>query len=162
MGVTVYKQSNKDGLVNELSLKGANHMAKKRAEIEVSVAEVVDFLRITGAFAPVLQEVVARKITAQAARKSGLKVTASELQRTTNVFRITRDLSKARDTKAWLRANGISVEALEDYIGTNVLLTKFKDRLEKKTAKKKYLAAAQVKASVREMIYQDWLRQALK
>lgn len=162
MGVTVYKRPNKGGLVNKSNLKGENHMAKKGTEIEVSVAEVVDFLRITGAFAPALQEVVARKVTAQAARKSGLKVTASELQRTTNAFRVTHDLSKARDTNAWLRANGISVEALEEYIETNVLLTKFKDRLEKKTAKKKYLASPQVKASVREMMYQDWLKKALK
>ena len=48
-------------------------MAKKRTEIEVTVAEVVDYLRITGQFTPSLREVVTRKITADAAKKRGIR-----------------------------------------------------------------------------------------
>ena len=137
-------------------------MAKKGNEIEVTVAEVVDYLRITGQFAPALREVVERKITAEAARKSGIKVTTAELQKAADAFRVVNDLSKASDTARWLRSTGISVEALENYLEINILISKFKHALEKKTSKTKYLSTAGIKESIRGMIYQEWLNSQLK
>ena len=137
-------------------------MAKKRNEIEVTVAEVVDYLRITGQFTPVLREVVERKVTAEAARKSGKKVTTAELQRAADAFRVVKDLSKASDTARWLRSAGISVETLEEYLETNILISKFKDTLERKTSKAKYISTPGIQESIRDMIYQDWLKSQLK
>jgi len=137
-------------------------MAKKRNEIEVTVAEVVDYLRITGQFAPALREVVERKVTAEAARKSGIKITTAELQKAADAFRVVNDLSKASDTARWLRSTGLSVEALENYLEINILISKFKDTLEKKTSKTKYLSTAGIKESIRDMIYQEWLNSQLK
>ena len=137
-------------------------MAKKRNEIEVTVAEVVDYLRITGQFTPVLREVVERKVTAEAAKKSGKKVTTAELQRAADAFRVVKDLSKASDTARWLRSAGISVETLEEYLETNILISKFKDTLERKTSKAKYISTPGIQESIRDMIYQDWLKSQLK
>ncbi len=137
-------------------------MAKKTTEIEVSVAEVVDYLKMTGKFAPALREVVKRKITAETARKNRTKVTSKELQKAVDIFRIANGLNKARDTNKWLKSSGISHDCFEDHIETNLLISKFKDRLEKKTGKNKFLASAGIKESVKEMIYQDWLKSALK
>ncbi len=137
-------------------------MAAQGKEIEVTVAEVVDYLRVTGQFTPTLREVVERKLTAQAARKSRVRVTAAELQRAADVFRAVNDLSKASDTQRWLRSNGITLEALEGYLETNILISKFKDTLEKKTNKTKYLTASAVKEAVREMVYRDWLNSQMK
>ena len=137
-------------------------MAKKRNEIEVNVAEVVDYLRITGQFTPSLREVVTRKITADAAKKRGIRVTTTELQKAADVFRAVNDLSKSSDTARWLRSNGISLEVLEEYLETNILISKLKNSLEKKTGKAKYLSTQGIKESVREMIYQDWLSGQLK
>lgn len=137
-------------------------MAKKSNEIEVAVAEVVDYMRMTGKFAPALSEVVQRKVTAEAAKKSGIKGSTKELQKTVDAFRVVNGLSKASDTNKWLKSNGISVESLEEFLETNILISKYKDKLEKKTGKNKYLASAGIKESVREMIYQDWLESALK
>ena len=137
-------------------------MAKKRNEIEVTVAEVVDCLRITGKFTPSLREVVTRKVTAEAAKKRGIRVTTTELQKAADAFRAVNDLSKASDTARWLRSNGISLEVLEEYLETNILISKFKDALEKKTSKAKYLSTPGIKESIREMIYQDWLSGQLK
>ncbi len=137
-------------------------MEKKKNEIEVNVAEVVDYLRITGQFAPVLREVVKRKITAEAARERGIKVATSELQKAVDVFRAVNGLSKASDTSRWLKASGITVEILEAYIETNILISKLKDALEKKTSKNKYVSTPGIKESVRDMIYQDWLKSQLK
>ena len=136
-------------------------MAKAK-EIEVSVAEVVDYLKITGQFAPALHEVVERKVTAEAAGKSGLKVTGAQLQKAADAFRAVNDLAKARDTEKWLKSTGISLEALEEYLETNILISRYKDALEKKTGKKKYQESPVVKETIRQMIYQGWLKSRLK
>jgi hypothetical protein len=137
-------------------------MARKGKDIEVSVAEVVDYLRVTGQFTPALREVVERKITAEAAMKSGIKVTTGELQKAADAFRVLNDLSKARDTERWLRSTGISIETLEAYLESNILISKFKDKLEKKAGRAKYLTLAGVRESIRDKIYQDWLATQLK
>ena len=137
-------------------------MAKKKNELEVTVAEVVDYLRVTEQFIPVVGEVVERKITAEAARKRGIKVTGAELQRAADTFRAVKDLSKANDTERWLKVTGITVAVLEDYLETNILISKFKDALEKKSSKAKYTSKPSIQEAIRDMIYQDWLKSQLK
>jgi len=134
----------------------------KLNEIEIAVAEVVDHLRMTGQFSPALREVIQRKITAEAAKKVRIKVSNGELQRAADTFRVANGLNKASDTDRWLKSNGVSLEAFEEFLETNLLINKFKDALEKKTAKSKYLASPGIKESVKEMIYQDWLANAMK
>jgi hypothetical protein len=137
-------------------------MAGTVKEIEVTAAEVVDYLRITEQFLPAVREVVERKITAQAARKSGITVTTGELQRAADAFRAVKDLGKARDTQRWLSSIGISLEALEEYLETNILISKFKDRLEKKANRAKCCAHPSIQETIREMAYQDWLKSQVK
>ena len=136
-------------------------MAKKKNEIEVAVAEVVDYLRITGQFLPALREVVERKIAANAARESGVKVTSKQLQAAADAFRVVHGFHKASDTESWLKTAGVSLEVFEEYIETNLLVSKFKDKLDKKVGKTKYLSTPEVKESIREMIYRDWLAEQL-
>ncbi len=136
---------------------------KKEQEIEVAVAEVVDFLKINGQFGPALRQVVERKVAAQAARKNGIKVTTKQLQKAFDTFRHINGLTKASDTKAWLKAAGISLEAIEEYLETNLLISKLKDQIYKKAgSSKKYLSSSAVKDTVRELAYQDWLAKELK
>ncbi|MGD8540124.1 MAG: hypothetical protein PVI66_15540 [Candidatus Aminicenantes bacterium] len=137
-------------------------MAEKTKDFEISVAEVVDYLRITGGFAPALREVIERKITADAAKKKGLKVTTPKLQKASDAFRVAHGLHKSSDTKKWLKSNGISEEALEEFLETNLLISMFKDQLEKKTSKTKYLSSPSIKELVRDSIYRDWLKNQLK
>jgi hypothetical protein len=136
-------------------------MAGER-ELEISVAEVVDFLRVTGRFLPAVREVVERKLTVEAAKKKGLKVTTQELQKAADAFRLTCGLKKASDTEAWLKSLGITVESLEDYLETNLLISKLKDGLEGKAASQKYLSSPVVKDAIRGMIYQEWLGKQMK
>jgi len=89
-------------------------------------------------------------------------VSNGELQKAADTFRVANGLNKASDTERWLKSNGITLEAFEEFLETNLLINKFKDALEKKTAKGKYLASPGVKESVKEMIYQDWLAKAMK
>jgi hypothetical protein len=131
-------------------------------EMEVKVAEVVDYLRINGDFTPALREVVGRKMAAEAARKAGIGISDEELQRAADVFRASRNLHKASDTESWMKSVGISAESFESYLETSLLVSKFKEHLAGKADQKKYLALEGVADTVRELIYQDWLQQQME
>jgi len=134
----------------------------KTKEIEIAVADVVDYMRMTGSFSPALKEVVSRKITMQAARDKGIRATTGEIQRAADVFRYAQGLTGAKDTENWLKANGITLNAFEEYIETNLLISKFKAHLAKKGSTSKILASPEIKETVKEMVYQGWLGTALK
>ncbi len=136
-------------------------MAREKVA-EASVAEVVDFLRVTGRFLPAAREVVERKLTIEAAKKKGLEVTTQELQEAADAFRSTNGLMQASATEAWMNSVGISVEALEDYLEANLLISKFMDTLEGNTPPEKYLSSRAVKDVIRRMSYLDWLNEQVK
>ena len=136
--------------------------AEKLNEIEINVAEVVDYLRITGQFTPALREVVERKFTAEEAKRRGIVVTDEELQQAADGFRFLHDLSKASDTEEWLKSTGTSLETFEQHLETNILMSKLKDELENKADKAPYLSSSEIQESVREMIFQEWLADQLK
>ncbi|MBI5057507.1 MAG: SurA N-terminal domain-containing protein [Nitrospirae bacterium] len=137
-------------------------MKKKNAEIEIAVAEVVDYMRIMGGFQPALNEVVKRKVASNAAKQMGVRVSSAELQKAADSFRLLNGLVSARDTENWLKANGVTVETFEDFIETNILVNKLKDRIEKKADRRKYAASPAIQSSIREMAFQDWVTNALK
>jgi FKBP-type peptidyl-prolyl cis-trans isomerase (trigger factor) len=130
-------------------------------EIEIKVAEVVDYLRITDAFLPNLRKVVERKITADAAKKQGLKVSNQELQKVADAFRSLNGLTTAKETEKWLATNSLSLESFEEFFETNILISKFKDFLEQKAGKTKYSSRPEVKGVIQDLIYRDWLAKNL-
>lgn len=136
-------------------------MLKKVDKVEMSEAEVVDYLKIDGSFSQSTLTVVERKLAAATARANGIKLTSQQLQAAVDTFRKMKGLEKASATQEWLKNNNISVEALEQYIEENVLKSKLKDLLEKKTNKSKYLKSCEVGGIVREQIYTEWLHCAL-
>lgn len=135
-------------------------MANK--EIQVAVAEVVDYLKMMGTFAPALHDVVRRKVTAEEAKRRGIRISKNELQRTADAFRVMNGLHKASDTEAWLKSNGLTVETFEEFLQTNLLIKKFKDSLEKKVNKNKYLSSPALKETLRDTMYEDWVAKTLK
>ena len=136
-------------------------MAKKR-EAVITMKEVLDYSRLMGTFMPTLRGVVERKLTADAARKHGVKVTKQELQRGADTFRHANGLGSAQATREWMSHLGISQSFFEEFLETSLLVSKFKDQLEKKTDKAKYLDHPQVSELVRELVYQDWLARNLR
>jgi hypothetical protein len=129
-------------------------------EIQVNVAEVVDYLRFDGSFAVALQEVVKRKFTIQEAKKRGIVVTDDELQKAADVFRRVKNLNTAEQTEKWLKGRGLSVEALEEYLEANLLIHELKNQLEKEYDKEKYLATEAAKNSIRELAYMECISKA--
>ena len=126
-------------------------------ELEITVAEVVDHMRLTEKFQPAVQEVIRRKVAARAAKEMGIKVTDQELQNVVDAFRVTKGLNKVSATNRWLRAKGITLEALEEHLEANILISKLKDALEKKAPKSQILASETVRAIVRELVFFNFL-----
>jgi len=107
-------------------------MAKSICQLEIDVAEVLDFLRMSGAFNPALSEVVKRRTTAEAAKNYGISVSTEELQKAADAFRDEHGLLKASDMRKWLKTNGLSIDAFERHLETDLLIGKFKDVLQAK------------------------------
>ncbi len=128
---------------------------KKNAAIEVSAEDVLNYLRMRGQYESLAGEVRERKRVAQAARDARLKVTAAELQKAADGYRALMDLTKASDTRKWLDTNGITLDAFEEYLETNILKSKFMDKLEKSAAK--FQKAKAVRQIIREMAFREWL-----
>lgn len=133
----------------------AKKTAGKKSKIEVSPEEVLNYLRMQGKYAAAEQEVRERKLVAQAARDGGIKVSAGELQKAADGYRALMDLTKASDTQKWFTANGLTIDAFEEYLETNILKSKFMDRLEK--AGSKHQKARQVRQAIRQMAYREWM-----
>ena len=131
-------------------------MSVSLEELEVGVQEVLCYTRFTGAFAASLREVVQRKLTACAAREKGLEVTDEELQKAADVFRVANNLVTAEQTENWLKGRGLDLDALENYLETNLLIYKFKDILAQEADQQKLLSLPAVQESLREIAYQEW------
>lgn len=126
-------------------------------ELEVKVAEVVDYTKMNGSFALALQEVVKRKVTVAEAKKRELAVSDEELQKAADVFRSVNNLSTSSATQTWLEERGLTLDALEDYLESNLLIYQLKDQLVNEFDSEKYLASHRIQESIRKKAYQDWL-----
>lgn len=131
-------------------------MSLKLDEIQVGVAEVVDYTRITGGFEEALKEVVKRKVTVEAAKQKGFQVSDEDLQRAADVFRTVNKLYTMEETEQWLKGKGLTIESLEDYLEANLLIAQFKEDLEKSVDQEKYRNSPVIKESLKELAYQDW------
>lgn len=133
-------------------------MSVSLEELEVGVQEVLAYTRFTGAFAASLREVVWRKLATCAAREKGLEVTDEELQKAADVFRAANNLTTVQQTENWLQGRGLDLDALENYLETNLLIYKFKEDLAQEADQQKLLSLPAMRESLREAAYQEWLR----
>ena len=132
-----------------------------QGEIAVNMKEVLDYSRLMGTFIPTLQNIVERKTTADAAKKQGLKVSSHELQRGADTLRYVSGLTSAKATQKWMAIHGISPDMLEEFLETSILVSKFKDHLVASADQAKYLTQPQVTELVRDLVYEDWLKDNL-
>ena len=132
------------------------------SEIEIKVAEVVDYLKFQGQFSRALQKVVTRKVTVAAAKKAGISVSDEDLQQAADAFRLAHGLNTAENTEKWLTSNGISEDAFEAHLEANLLIHEFTNQLEKQTDKEKVLAVPVIQDFARKVIYQNWVREQME
>ncbi len=126
-------------------------------ELEVKVAEVVDYTKMNGSFALALQEVVKRKVAVAEAKKRGLVVSDEELQKAADIFRQVNSLTTSSVTLTWLEERGLTLGALEDHLESNLLIYELKNLLALEFDKERYFTLQPIQDSIRETAYQDWL-----
>lgn len=124
--------------------------------LNVSVADVVAYLRIEGGFSEALAQVVRRKTLLRAADEAGIVATAEEVQRAADAYRAIHGLHKATDTVAWMRNNGITTDTLEKHLEENIRISKARDHIAEQCAADIADAPA-VKALIRELSVEGWL-----
>jgi hypothetical protein len=130
-------------------------------EMEVSVAEVVDYAKLDGSFAKALQEVVKKKVAVEEAKRRGLSVSDEELQKACDTFRIINNLTTSAATEEWLKGNGITLDTLENFLESNLLIYELKNQLLNECDKKKYIASDKVQDLIREMAFEEWLAKSV-
>ena len=128
--------------------------------LEVSVGEVVSYLRIEGGFSEALSNVVRRKLLLKAAEDAGISATTEELQRATDVYRAVNGLHKASDTVAWMRNNGITTDVLEKHLDENIRISKARDHIAA-GCDGSIIEKPIAKALIRELSVEDWLNRKL-
>jgi len=128
--------------------------------LDISVSDVVSYLRIEGGFSEALSNVVRRRLLLQAAEEAGIKATPQEVQRAVDAYRAIHGLHKASDTQAWMKSNGITADALEKHLEENVRISKTRDHLAE-TCAPSIADTPAVKALVRELSVEDWISRQL-
>jgi hypothetical protein len=137
-------------------------MEMEFAKTDVSMNEVVDLLRIQGSYDIALNDARRRKITAEEAKRKGIKVTESDVQKAFDMYRIANGLHSAKETKIWLESRGVSIDAIEKFIETNILINRFKDMLISIANPKLAMNKPEILAAIREHEYEEWLGHVMK
>jgi putative peptide maturation system protein len=79
--------------------------------------------------APVIKRLVNRCLVQEELEKSGIALSAEELQEAMDAFRRTRRLYKAEDTVRWLERHGTTQEKLEGLVAGEAVVGKLRDQL---------------------------------
>lgn len=82
----------------------------------VTIAELVQSLKLTGQFEGLIEQLVRDRITVRGAKKQGVQVSDAEIQERADQFRRVRGLHRASDTNRYLDAMGVSLEEFEAFI----------------------------------------------
>lgn len=131
-------------------------------DVDVTVQDVVDYLRISGEFDAFLQTVTGRKLAVEAAKEAGIEVTDSELQEAADNFRSAMGLDRAEDTEKWLEAKGISIDDLENHLEENVMVYKWKTKLEEETDVEEILKDERVREDIRSHLFSEWTQEVVQ
>jgi parvulin-like peptidyl-prolyl isomerase len=97
--------------------------------ITITSEDILHQVKLSCKIPSVIEEIVTRKIIADAAAEAGIKVETEELQKAADNIRIMGKLKSADDTWAWLQKHGFSLDDFEEVIYTNVISGKLAQHL---------------------------------
>jgi len=104
----------------------------------IDIAELVRILKLTGQFEALLEQFVRDRLTAQSARKAGIRVSEVEIQERADQFRRVRGLHRASDTNKYLDAMRISMEEFEAFIADGLYQEKMMGKVSGEPAVQAY------------------------
>ena len=82
----------------------------------ISVDEFLQTLRLTGQFEGLIEQFVRDRLTVQAAKKQGIRVSEQEIQERADQFRRARGLHRASDTNKYLDALHVGLDEFEAFL----------------------------------------------
>ena len=95
----------------------------------ISVAELLQTLKLTGQFEGLIEQLVRDRITVRAARKQDVRVSDEEIQERADQFRRVRGLHRASDTNKYLDALGVSLDEFETFLRDGLCQEKMMERV---------------------------------
>jgi len=97
--------------------------------ITITSENILHQVKLSCKIPSVIEEIVTRKIIADAAANVGIKAETEELQKAADNTRLLGKLKSADDTWAWLQKHGLSLDDFEEVIYNNVISAKLAQHL---------------------------------
>ena len=97
--------------------------------ITISRDDIIHQVKLSCQIPSVIEGIISRKIIADAAEETGIKVKTEELQLSADTMRLMNKLRSAEDTWAWLEKHSLSLDNFEEIAYTNVLSAKLAKHL---------------------------------
>lgn len=82
----------------------------------ISAEEFVKILKLDNTFNNLIERILIAKLTVQAAKRSGITVSADEVQERVDQFRRAEGLHRAQDTRTFLDGLGVTLDDFERYL----------------------------------------------
>jgi hypothetical protein len=101
----------------------------KNLNIRVSGGEIIEFMKLSYQYTPALRQVAEAKLIELEAEKRKISISKEELQRASDIFRITFNLRLASDMTHWLRATGLSIDNYVKFLRIRILTSKLSECL---------------------------------
>ena len=104
----------------------------------ITTEDFIRTLKLSGQFEGLVEQMVRDKLTARAARQSGLPVTSGQIQERADAFRRVLGLHRAADTNHYLDALGVSLDEFEAYITDTLYQEKMMEQVCSEAAVQQY------------------------
>jgi len=95
----------------------------------IDVADFIRVLKLTGQYESLIEQVVRDRLTVQAAKKMGLRISEEDIQERADQFRRVRGLHRAADTNKYLDAMRVTLDEFEAFIVDSLYQEKMIERV---------------------------------
>lgn len=107
---------------------------------EITSNDLVAWLRLSGRFSHVVQDLIKEKLAATAARKQGLKSSPEELQERADKHRRTLGLHRAKDANEFFDDSSLSLDQYEQFLEDGMLAEKMRAQICSDAAVEEYFS----------------------
>jgi parvulin-like peptidyl-prolyl isomerase len=104
----------------------------------IGIEEFIRTLKLTGQFEGLVEQLVRDRLTARAAKKAGIRVSAEEIQERADQFRRIKGLHRATDTNRYLDTLEVSLDEFESHIADSLYQEKMLEQVCSEKAIKEY------------------------
>lgn len=106
----------------------------------ISAEGLVKWLKLSGSFDGLIEDVISDKLTVHAAKRGGISVAIEEIQERFDQIRRVEGLHRAKDTQEFLHNLGVSLDDFEAYISDTLYKEKMLDQIQSKEAVQEYFS----------------------